>query len=182
MKFTIKELKILAILSKVSSSEILFISIVHYVSKQCETLVKAIIRKCKIMLIEKQTEILARWFEFIKNPDSKILEEIFADDSKFYSPFLFKTKPKKFAVFALYEASQIFENFQYVRRFDAENACCLQFTAQIGETFIEGVDLITFDSVGQITEFKVMIRPGRALQTLVAEMTKRFTASDFPID
>lgn len=134
------------------------------------------------MLIEKQTEILARWFEFIKHHDSKILEEIFAEETKFYSPFLFKSKPKKFAVFALYEASQIFENFRYVRRFDAENGCCLQFTAQIGETFIEGVDLITFATNGQITEFKVMIRPGRALQTLVAEMTKRFAAKGFSID
>lgn len=134
------------------------------------------------MLIEKQIEILARWFEFIKNPDAKILEEILAEESKFYSPFLFKPKPKKFTVFALYEVTQIFENFQYVRRFDAENACCLQFTAQIGETFIEGVDIIVFDQKGQIIEFKVMIRPGKALQTLVAEMTKRFTAKGFAAD
>jgi hypothetical protein len=39
---------------------------------------------------------------------------------------------------------------------------------------IEGVDILTFDDAGMITEFKVMLRPASALQLVGAKMAEEF--------
>ncbi len=133
------------------------------------------------MMNEKQSQTLEKWHAFVKHPDRAVLEEILAAEAIFLSPFLFKAKSKDFSVFALAAAATVFEDFHYTREFFAENSCCLEFAAHIGDVALEGVDLIKMDEAGQITEFKVMIRPHKGLQALVAEMTKRFEAANFPV-
>lgn len=130
---------------------------------------------------EKQLQTVERWHAFVENPDGTILQEIFAAEMKLWSPFLFQSKPKNFAMAALLTVSKVFEDFHYTRKFFAETACCLEFAAHIGDVELEGVDLIEIDSTGQITEFKVMIRPGRGLQVLVAEMTRRMETANIPV-
>lgn len=132
------------------------------------------------MLNEKQSQTLEKWHAFVQCPDRAVLEEILAAEATFLSPFLFKAKQRDFAVFALAAAATVFEDFRYTRELFAENSCCLEFSARIGDVALEGVDLIEMDEAGQITEFKVMIRPHKGLQALVAEMTKRFEAANFP--
>lgn len=124
---------------------------------------------------------LKRWHEFVKAPDEQILLEILANDAKFYSPFVWKPKDKRAATQILIAATEVFEDLHYTREMTNVNSCCLEFAAHIGEVFLQGIDLIEFDETGQITEFKVMIRPANALQTLGAEMGKRLASKDVEI-
>ncbi|MEZ5166945.1 MAG: hypothetical protein R2695_10805 [Acidimicrobiales bacterium] len=46
----------------------------------------------------------------------------------------------------------------------------------MGDTLVNGVDIITCDDDGKIVEFKVMIRPRRAVETVHARMAAMLEA------
>ncbi len=66
-------------------------------------------------------------------------------------------------------------HFQYHREFITADGhgVVLEFSANIGEKQLKGVDVIQFDDSGKIIEFEVMVRPFNALQALGEEMGKR---------
>ena len=69
---------------------------------------------------------------------------------------------------------QIFENFRYHRTFISGSHCAaLEFAANIGKRQLKGIDLITFNEAGEMTEFEVTIRPIKALAALGEEMGNR---------
>ena len=124
-------------------------------------------------------ETLTRWHQFVESPNADILHEILADDVKFHSPFVWKPKDgKAIATQILLTATQVFQNFRYVREIAQENNFCLEFEANIGELTLRGVDLIQLNEAGKIIDFEVMIRPANALQTLGMEMSKRLNLQD----
>ena len=49
----------------------------------------------------------------------------------------------------------------------------LEFSAQVGDKSLKGIDMIRFNEHGQIVDFEVMIRPLNALHDLAAEMGAR---------
>jgi hypothetical protein len=38
----------------------------------------------------------------------------------------------------------------------------LEFSARVGDKKLKGIDIISFDAAGKITDFEVMIRPANA--------------------
>ena len=58
-------------------------------------------------------------------------------------------------------ASEVFNasNFKYHKEIIGETNASLEFTLTIEDTDINGIDLITWNEAGLITEFKVFIRP-----------------------
>ena len=50
----------------------------------------------------------------------------------------------------------------------------LEFATEIDGRQIEGIDKLTFDEDGLITELKVLIRPASALQLVGARMAEEF--------
>jgi hypothetical protein len=119
-------------------------------------------------------QTLARWHQFVENPEAGILHEILADDVKFHSPFLWKPKEgKQMTTAILLTVTKVFHNFRYVREITGENEFCLEFEAEVGEFKLRGVDLIALGDDGKIRDFEVMIRPANALQKLGLEMGAR---------
>jgi hypothetical protein len=119
-------------------------------------------------------QTLARWHQFVGNPDAGILHEILADGVKFHSPFVWKPKEgKPITTGILLTVTEIFRNFRYVREIAGDNQFCLEFEAEVGELTLRGVDLIALGDDGKIVDFEVMIRPVNALQKLGAEMGAR---------
>jgi hypothetical protein len=76
---------------------------------------------------------------------------------------------------ALRTVITILENFTYHRQFVADDGrnVVLEFSANVGDKALKGIDMIRFDDDGRIVEFEVMIRPFNALQALGAEMGAR---------
>ena len=117
---------------------------------------------------------ISKWHQFVETLDPIILNELFADDIRFHSPFVWKPKEgKPGAIAIITTVAGVFEEFRYVREIVDENNCALEFEARIGELTMRGVDLIEFNEEGLITDFEVMVRPANALQKLGMEMAQR---------
>lgn len=69
----------------------------------------------------------------------------------------------------------VFRNFTYHRELYSADGCnvVLEFSAEVGDKQLKGMDLIRFDEAGKICEFEVMVRPMNGLAALAAEMATR---------
>ncbi len=63
-------------------------------------------------------------------------------------------------------------SFRYTKQVLSGNHAVLEFETTIEGTYVNGVDIITCDGAGMISEFRVMIRPLRAVNLLHAKMAE----------
>jgi hypothetical protein len=118
-------------------------------------------------------ETLARWHQLVRNHDPCGLDDLLADDAVFHSPVVHTPQVGKAATrMYLAAAFQVFFNpsFRYVREIAGERDAVLEFTLEIDGVAINGVDMIKCDAHGKITEFKVMIRPLKAINLIHQKM------------
>ena len=117
---------------------------------------------------------LAAWHRVMAegNPPEE-LAKILADDAVFHSPVVHTPQVGKAKVIAyLAAAGQVFgapgghANFHYVRELVDGHEACLEFVAEIDGITINGIDLISFDRDWLIRDFKVMVRPLKAINKL----------------
>lgn len=118
---------------------------------------------------------LREWHRFVETKSEDVLRPLFAESTVFRSPFVHQQIPGRPASLLILTAVvQIFENFRYHRTFlSGTHDVALEFSANIGDLQLKGVDLVKFDSAGKIIEFEVMIRPFRALEALSTRMSAR---------
>lgn len=120
-----------------------------------------------------------RWHEMLQTADMSILNELLAEDVVFRSPVAYQPYPGKQVVsFILTNVIQIFEDFTYHREFYSEDGLnvVLEFSANVGEKKLKGIDMIQFNEQGQIIDFEVMLRPKSGLEALAAQMGQRMAA------
>lgn len=131
------------------------------------------------MTLEITKQAITRWHEMLETRDMSILNELLADNVVFRSPVAFQPYPGKQVVFfILTNVIQVFENFTYHREFLSEdgNNVVLEFSANVGDKKLKGIDMIQFNDEGQIIDFEVMIRPKSGLEALAIEMGQRIQA------
>jgi len=118
---------------------------------------------------------LEGWHRFVASGDRDLLASLLSEHIVFRSPFVQSPIPGLPAtLLVLTTVVQIFENFRYHRSFvGGVHDAALEFSANIGKWQLKGVDLITFNEAGEMTEFEVMIRPIKALAALGEEMGNR---------
>jgi hypothetical protein len=58
----------------------------------------------------------------------------------------------------------------YDREWIGEDSAVLEFRTEVGGRQVHGIDMITWDAEGLITDFTVMVRPAKALQAVVEHM------------
>ncbi len=114
--------------------------------------------------------------EFIENDHApEALGRIIADDAVMLSPVVFTPQRGKMITMAyLMAAAETIGNdkFKYTKVFDCGDRAVLEFETEMDGIYINGVDIIEWNEDGQITEFKVMIRPLKAVQVVHAQMGK----------
>jgi hypothetical protein len=102
--------------------------------------------------------------------------ELFHEDVAFRSPVLFKPYEGRDQVLKVLRAAEqvlgMGGEFRYLHQLEDpdDRVAILEFVTQIDGRQVEGIDKLTFDEDGLITEVKVMIRPASALQLVAAEM------------
>ena len=107
--------------------------------------------------------------------------ELFHEDAAFRSPVLFKPYEGRDHVLKVLRAAEqvlgLGGTFRYVHQLeDADDrVAILEFATEIDGKQVEGIDKLTFDEDGLITELKVMIRPASALQLVGAKMAEEFS-------
>ena len=110
---------------------------------------------------------LKKWHEVIEGGnDPAALAEIIAEDAVFHSPVVHTPQEGRAIVVAyLSAAGQTLANdsFTYVRELVDGNDAMLEFTTEMEGIHVNGIDLIHFDDDGMIKDFKVMVRPLKAV-------------------
>ena len=113
---------------------------------------------------------LAKWHEYMESGGNLTqLNAMIADDAVFHSPVVHTPQLGKTKVMAyLGAAAQVLggEGLAYVRELVDGNQVLLEFTNTLDGIHVNGIDLITFDDAGMIKDFKVMVRPMKAMNKL----------------
>ena len=124
---------------------------------------------------------LAKWHEYMdSNGDLTLLGAMVADDAVFHSPVVHTPQVGKVKVMAyLGAAAQVLggDGFAYVRELVDGNHVLLEFTNELNGIHVNGIDLIKFDDAGKITDFKVMVRPMKAMNKLWELMAAQLQAA-----
>ena len=128
-------------------------------------------------------ENIKKWHDHIKGEFPGGFDELLADDVIFYSPIVFSPqKGKDLTTLYLMAAGNTFggdqsrdgtlqeSSFKYTKEVLDGNQAILEFETQIDGKYVNGVDIITFNSEGKISEFKVMIRPLQAVNIIHEKM------------
>jgi hypothetical protein len=114
-------------------------------------------------------ETIRQWHSVVATREPAALDALLAEDCVFHSPVVHTPQRGK-DVTALYlgAALQVLgsNDFRYVREVCGERDAVLEFTACIDGIVINGVDMIHWNDAGRIDDFKVMIRPLKAVNLL----------------
>jgi hypothetical protein len=122
-----------------------------------------------------QIHPLEKWHRLVRERDAAGLDELLADDVVFYSPILYKPQNGKFlTTFYLAGAMQVLgnEKFHYARELVGANDAVLEFETELDGIYVNGVDLLKWNDAGQVIEFKVMLRPLKAIQLVQQKMAE----------
>lgn len=113
---------------------------------------------------------VSAWHAYMdSHGDAALLGAMVADDAVFHSPVVHTPQAGKDKVMMyLLAAAQVLGNdsFVYVREMVDGNNALLEFTATIDGIHVNGIDLIEFGDDGKIRDFKVMVRPLKAVNKL----------------
>jgi hypothetical protein len=101
--------------------------------------------------------------------------ELFREDAAFRSPVLFKPYEGRDRVLSVLRAAERVlggERFRYLHQLEDpdDRVAMLEFATEVDGKQVEGIDKLTFDEDGRISELKVLIRPASALEVVAARM------------
>jgi len=125
-------------------------------------------------------DLIERWHAYMQSPSPEGLGALLDDDVVFESPVVHTPqRGKAITEKYLLAAAVVLGNaaFRYVGEWRAERSAVLEFVTEIDGISINGVDLISWDAAGQITHFKVMVRPLKAINLLHQKMGERLMAA-----
>ena len=116
---------------------------------------------------------LETWHRLVRTQDQSGLNALLAEDAVFYSPVVHTPqRGRKLAAWYLGAASHVFFNptFRYVREIVGPSDAMLEFETEIDGVLVNGIDLIKWNDAEQIVEFKVMLRPLKAINVVHQRM------------
>ena len=113
------------------------------------------------------------WHRLVKERDVKGLDGLLAEGAVFYSPVVHtpqvgKAITKKYLTAAFHVFFN--ETFRYVRELIDKRDAVLEFQVELEGITVNGVDMIKWNDDGKITEFKVMLRPLKAVNLIHQKM------------
>lgn len=106
--------------------------------------------------------------------------ELFDESATFRSPVLFKPYVGRDQVIKVLRAAErvlgLGGKFRYVHQLEdpRDRVAFLEFVTEVDGKQVEGIDKLTFNEDGLITELKVMLRPASAVQVVGAKMAEEF--------
>ena len=113
---------------------------------------------------------LAAWHAYMAGgEDPAALRAMLAEDAVFHSPVVHTPQAGADKVFAyLHAAAHVLGggDFTYVRTIVDGDEAVLEFTRTVDGIHVNGVDMIRWNADGQITDFKVMVRPLKAVNMI----------------
>ncbi|WP_338355488.1 nuclear transport factor 2 family protein [uncultured Marinobacter sp.] len=124
-------------------------------------------------------DTLSTWHDIAASRNVKGLDAFLAEDVVFHSPILHTPQVgKELATKYLAAAFQVFfnENFEYVREVIGPRDAVLEFQVELDGVAVNGVDMIKWNEDGRVVDFKVMIRPLKAVNLIHQKMASMLKA------
>lgn len=116
---------------------------------------------------------LVTWHRLVAERNVGGLDSLLADHAVFHSPVVHTPQVGK-AVTKQYLAAafHVFfdKTFRYVRELAGPRDAVLEFQLELDGIAINGVDMLKWNDDGKIVEFKVMIRPLKAVNLIHQKM------------
>ena len=112
---------------------------------------------------------MTAWHRVVADRDEAGLDAILADEVVFHSPVVHTPqKGKPITHLYLAAAMQVLNNehFKYVREVVDGRQAVLEFVTEIDGIVVNGVDMIAWGEDGRIVDFKVMLRPLKAINLI----------------
>ncbi len=122
-------------------------------------------------------DLIHKWHEVVNSDDLNALDNLIAEGAIFSSPVVFTPmEGKEITMMYLHAAGQSFnmEKFKYTKEIHDDMNSVLEFETYIDEISVNGVDMIEWNEEGKISNFKVMIRPFKAVQKVQEKMVEAF--------
>jgi hypothetical protein len=115
--------------------------------------------------------VMERWHAVMESQSTEGLWDLLAPDCVFWSPVVHTPQQGREITFKyLSAASHVFGNdFRYARKVIGNNLAVLEFECFIDDIKINGVDMIEVEG-GRIVDFKVMVRPLKAVNKVHERM------------
>jgi hypothetical protein len=124
-------------------------------------------------------DAIARWHRILATKDARGLDALLSDQVVFHSPVVHTPQIGK-AITARYLAAALHvfgnDSFRYVREVVGTRDAVLEFQVEIDGISVNGVDMISWDEAGQIVDFKVMLRPLKAVNLIHQKMAAMLEA------
>jgi len=122
---------------------------------------------------------IEKWHRLVEKRDAQGLDALLADEAVFHSPVVHtpqvgKAITKKYLAAAFHVFFN--ESFRYVRELQGDRDAVLEFEVNLDGITVNGVDMIKWNEAGKITEFKVMLRPLKAVNLIHQKMAEALGA------
>lgn len=125
-------------------------------------------------------DTIIRWHDLVRTRNVAGLDALLAEDVVFHSPVVHTPQRGRPLVMGyLTAAGQVFFNptFRYAREVHGTHDAVLEFEVEIDGIQVNGVDMIRWNDAGRIVDFKVMVRPLKAIQLIHAKMAAMLQAA-----
>ena len=112
---------------------------------------------------------LERWYAYTASHDMDELAAMLDDRCVFHSPVVHTPQAGKAKTFAYLSAAVgvlAGDGFRYTREFVSGCGAVLEFETELQGIRINGIDMIEWNEAGRIVDFKVMVRPLKAINLL----------------
>ena len=124
-------------------------------------------------------QVMEKWFDVVSG--NRDVREILHDDCVFWSPVLFHPQVgAELTAMYLSAAGMVFPGdaqmesqsgaFKYTKKVLDGNHAVLEFETTMDGVSVNGVDIISCNDEGKIIEFKVMLRPQKAVEKAREQM------------
>jgi len=126
-----------------------------------------------------KSNTIANWHRVVETRDAAGLNALLAENAVFHSPVVHTRQVGKAITHRYLTAAfgVLFnESFRYVREIVADHNAALEFVVEIDGISVNGVDLIAWDDDGRIADFKVMLRPLKAINLIHQKMAAMLQA------
>ena len=122
---------------------------------------------------------LALWHQILQQQNPAHLDTLLADNAVFHSPVVHTPQVGKvLTTLYLSAAFKVLYNdsFHYVREVVGSSDAVLEFEVEIDDIKVNGVDMMKWNEAGQIVDFKVMLRPLKAVNLIHQKMGEMLAA------
>lgn len=121
-----------------------------------------------------QPPALRAWHAVAQARDAALLDDLLADEVEFRSPAVFKPQQGK-ALASMYLTGALIvlgPTLRYVHEWYEDTSAVLEFEAELDGVYVQGVDMLRWNSNDKLISFTVLVRPLRGLEKLIELMRR----------